>query len=384
MCVFVGTDKNVNDPVHYGVFKNLLSNTRKQLIKKPATLVSSSEFWKSFEKEVFETMKAVKQEMNLGESWDIDYKENSSRFPDIVAHLAKQRKFGVEVKTISDPKKQWQLPGGSILESTRVEGVERIHILCAKKAQPLKIICRKFEDCVIAVKVTHSPRYFIDMLAKNKESLFDKIGMEYDEVRQKSNPFEIYRSVAEDDSNIQKWWNVNQNNEFIGLEKAEQDFAKTALISNIKFWSELNTTMQNELRAKVFVLYPEVVVSDYKESSKWLVATQNVLCPNIRDLFSSSGQDKLYGEVLPQVFSKIEKSADLIANNFDDTTEGRAKFQDWKNKIEQYAKEKTLSNERKKEDEELVVKGKKEPKKLNQNQLDAVSKILDNIESKIH
>jgi len=380
MCVFVGSGKYTEDPVQYGIFKTMLSNTRNILISKPHSLVDTTDFWKGFEKEVAETMRGVKQDMGLGEDWTIDYKENSSRFPDVVAYLNEEKKFGIEVKTIADPKKPWQIPGGSILESTRVEGVERIHVLCAKKTRPLQIICRKFEDCVVAVKVTHSPRYFIDMLAKKNESIFDKLGMEYDFVRKQDNPFEIYRSIADGDKNIQKWWNVNQNNEFNGLEKYEQDYAKSALMSEIKFWSELNTDIQNELRAKVFVLFPEVVISDYKNSSKWLIATHNVLCPNIRDLFSSSGQDDLYGETLPQVFSKIAKSSELIAQIFDEKENGRIDFLKWKQQVEDYAKVKTLSNERKKDEEPK----KKEPKRMNQSQLYAVSQILGEIESKLH
>ena len=382
MSLLVGTNKNVEDPKDYGIFKTLLLKSRNDLINNSSSVANTTDFWQSFEQKVADSMKKVKFDMGLGDDWEINYKKNSSRFPDIVTHLVEAKGFGVEVKTIADPKKSWQIPGGSILESTRVEGVERIHVLCAKKAQPLQIICRKFEDCVVGVKVTHSPRYFIDMLAKNKESLFDKLGMEYDVVRKQDNPFEIYKRVAVNDDNIQKWWNVNQNNEFNGLEKFEQDFATSALMSEIKFWSELNVDIQNELRAKVFVLFPEVVISEYKNSSKWLIATHNVLCPNIRDLFSSSGQDNLYGQTLPQVFSKIAKSSELIAQIFEEKKDGRTAFQQWKLQIEAYAKEKTLSNERKKEEQPEAKK--KEPQKMSPQQLNAVSRILGDIESKLH
>lgn len=79
------------------------------------------------------------------------------KFPDIVA----KRFYGIEVKTTT--QNHWKTTGNSVLESTRVENVERIFMLFAKLAAPIEFRCRPYEECLSEVVVTHSPRYLIDM-----------------------------------------------------------------------------------------------------------------------------------------------------------------------------------------------------------------------------
>ena len=63
--------------------------------------------------------------------------------------------------------------GGSIMESTRIPDVSRIHVFCARQ-KPFEIKYRSFEECVEDVAVTHSPRYMLDMDVSNNQSLFKR------------------------------------------------------------------------------------------------------------------------------------------------------------------------------------------------------------------
>ncbi|HDQ15873.1 MAG TPA: hypothetical protein ENN45_02320, partial [Bacteroidetes bacterium] len=75
------------------------------------------------------------------------------KFPDIVA----KKYYGVEVKTTT--QNHWKTTGNSVLETTRVDDVERIFMLFAKLASPIEFRCRPYEECLSEVVVTHSPRY---------------------------------------------------------------------------------------------------------------------------------------------------------------------------------------------------------------------------------
>lgn len=122
------------------------------------------------------------------------------RFPDIVAeHIVEKRFFGVEVKITKDNK--WTSTGNSVLESTRVEKVERIYLYFGKLAAPPQFKFRKYEECLYEIAVTHSPRYLIDMNLKEGKTIFDKMGIAYDDLRKSPNPISFivnhYRKSAQ-------------------------------------------------------------------------------------------------------------------------------------------------------------------------------------------
>lgn len=69
---------------------------------------------------------------DLNIDWNIEYL-GGHKFPDIIARINQQRSFGVEVKTLSQSNENWNVMGGSIMETTAEKDVSRIHVFCAKK-----------------------------------------------------------------------------------------------------------------------------------------------------------------------------------------------------------------------------------------------------------
>jgi hypothetical protein len=104
------------------------------------------------------------------------------RFPDIIAN----KYFGVEIKTTK--QNHWTTTGNSILEGTRVEGIERIYMLFGKLFSPVEFKYRAYEECLSDVVVTHSPRYLINMDLEIGQTIFDKINIPYDRLRSSTNP----------------------------------------------------------------------------------------------------------------------------------------------------------------------------------------------------
>jgi hypothetical protein len=94
--------------------------------------------------------------------------------------------MGVEVKTTK--QNHWTTTGNSVLESTRVDGIERIFMLFGKMVNPVEFKCRPYEDCLSDVVVTHSPRYLINMNLQAGQTIFDKLDIPYDTLRNNPNP----------------------------------------------------------------------------------------------------------------------------------------------------------------------------------------------------
>lgn len=198
------------------------------------------------------------------------------KFPDIVAN----KFYGIEVKTTT--QNHWKTTGNSVLESTRVNGVERIFMLFAKLAAPIEFKCRPYEDVLAEVVVTHSPRYLIDMNLELGRTIFDKISMPYDTLRHLENPIkpivEYYRSKLNPGEEL--WWMDTENS------------SKASNII-IRIWNNLSTVEQIDLKIRAMILFPEVFGSSSNKFSRlsiWLATNESVVCPNVRDLFTAGGR----------------------------------------------------------------------------------------------
>ena len=218
------------------------------------------------------------------------------KFPDIVA----KKYYGIEVKTTT--QNHWKTTGNSVLESTRVDDVERIFMLFAKMASPIEFRCRPYEEVLSEVVVTHSPRYLIDMNLELGKTIFDKIKIPYDILCKKENPIrpivDYYKNQLKPGEEL--WWMDADNN------------SKASNIV-IRIWSNLSFHERQELRNRAMVYFPELFGNSsdkYARLAIWLVTREAVVCPNVRDLFSAGGKnDYLLGNMLyknvPRIFLNL-------------------------------------------------------------------------------
>ena len=201
------------------------------------------------------------------------------KFPDIVA----KKYYGIEVKTTT--QNHWRTTGNSVLETTRVESVERIFMLFAKLVNPIEFRCRPYEEVLSEVVVTHSPRYLIDMNLEQGETIFDKIQMPYDTLRKKDNPIkpivEYYKSKLKEGEEL--WW--------IG----QEDNGKASNII-VKIWNNLPFEHRHFLIIKAMAYFPELFGNSNDKFGRvalWLITSESVVCPNVRDLFSAGGKGSI-------------------------------------------------------------------------------------------
>lgn len=219
---------------------------------------------------------------------------SGQRFPDIVAYVNENKAYGLEVKTTKSGK--WKSTGSSIFEGTRVSNVQNIHLLFAKLTRPIQFKCRKYEDCLYDVAITHSPRYLIDMDTKESESIFSKVGVPYNELRKLDNPFEPIKSYLRKGlkEGEDLWW-IDKDDESV------RDLS-------VKHWGNLDPTEKEEIMIAALAYFPVLFSNNPKKFIKvstWLVSTFGVVNHALRDTFTAGGKIEINGIKFPKIFSHL-------------------------------------------------------------------------------
>ena len=226
-------------------------------------------------------------------------KVSGQKFPDIVA----AKYYGVEVKSTKGDR--WTSTGSSILETTRVSGIERIYMTFGKLGgDPVEFLSKPYEECLYGIAVTHMPRYLIDMRLNKGETIFDKIGVTYDELRNMENPVapvaRYYRTRLRPGESL--WWTGDSSDE--------------AVPATIRLWKNLTGDEKRSHTIYGLVNYPEVFGGDYDRYALWLTS-QGVVDPHIRDQFSAGGQEEMLlssGEKIkfPGVYRRVKNNMDYF------------------------------------------------------------------------
>lgn len=238
---------------------------------------------------------------------------SGARFPDITA----AGYYGVEVKSTS--KNHWKSIGSSILESTRIEGIERIYLTFGKLSDPVQFRSRPYEECLSGIYVTHYPRYQIDMDLRHGETIFDKIHIPYDSFRKMENQIapisDYYKSQLKPGESL--WW-------------ANSDLDQQAAPPTLRLWIALSPQQKRFYTCMGYALFPEILsqkgTEKYQRLALWLVASHGIVNTNIRDQFSAGGKGTIvvkgrtYKDI-PAVFVRIMENRLSIRNIIQETDE---------------------------------------------------------------
>ncbi len=226
---------------------------------------------------------------------------SGQKFPDIVAYVNSNKAYGLEVKTTKQNK--WKSTGSSIFEGTRVDDVRNIHLLFGKLAAPVEFRCRKYEECLYDVAITHSPRYLIDMETTSEHSIFSKVGVDYNTLRKLDNPFKpikkYFRESLKEGEDL--WWIDN-------TEESVRDLG-------VKIWGNLSASDKDELRILALAYFPNLLGIDQKKYvrlASWLVAQFGIVNHALRDTFSAGGQVAINGILFPKIFHHITHDLNSI------------------------------------------------------------------------
>lgn len=235
---------------------------------------------------------------------------SGQKFPDIIA----KKYYGVEVKTTK--QNHWTTTGNSVMEGTRVDGIEKIYMLFGKMISPIDFKCRPYEECLSEVVVTHSPRYLINMELEAGKTIFDKLEIPYDTLRAYQNPvkpiIDYYRQFLKAGEEV--WWLDNDEPQATGL--------------IIKSWNHLSIESRNEFVSMAMVFYPEVFSNSqdkFNGVATWLINRHGIVCPNMRDAFTAGGQGEISWKGkkylgIPKVLIKAIKLLPMINKTLQETS----------------------------------------------------------------
>ena len=237
-------------------------------------------------------------------------------FPDIIANGY----FGIEVKVTKDNK--WSSTGNSIREITRVDGVERIYMFFGKLGGGTDIKYRPYQDCLSGIDVTHSPRYKIDMDLLEGESIFDKMGVAYDELRKEKNPAtnfkDYYRKQLKDGQEL--WW----------IDAQVEEKSVSPIIRPFRM---LHRSEQERFKTESMILFPEIFGGTqlkYERPAAYLITEYNTVSASLRDKFTAGGKviiDVNGVDVLvPKIFFHLKKKAKDIEILIDKLSDEKLKF----------------------------------------------------------
>jgi len=298
-------------------FERLLGNTASYLESdakaRPEYYISRA--GEKLETEVYEVM----SKKAIGNTFEGTMKLISGhRFPDIVARNI----WGVEVK--STKQDHWKTTGNSVLETTRIENVERIYLLFGKLAEPIGFRYGRYEDCMRGVAVTHSPRYLIDMETTPEDNIFSLMNIDYDDLRLSDKPIQkiirYYRSILEQGEDL--WW----------LDSGEADPNSQSV--TVRLWTNLKKEKKDVLRNQAMALFPEIFGTGNKKYAKlatWLAGSHGIVSPSLRDTFTAGGQVELIVrgrkvKGVPRIFKYLRYNNREIRKYLESLTDDEIEF----------------------------------------------------------
>jgi hypothetical protein len=227
------------------------------------------------------------------------------KFPDIIV----KNIYGIEVKTTKADK--WTSTGNSVFESTRVEDVEKIYIFFAKLINPIGFRYKPYQECLHDIAVTHSPRYLIDMDLKKGDTIFDKMGVDYEKLRMQANPVATFREYYKrTNPREEPWWMGNP-----------EDSEEPHLVNPVvKLFSDLTTEEKSSYVIRAMVFFPEIFGNyddKYKGVASWLAGRYGVVDSCLRDRFTAGGRKTIQlgknnYKNIPRIFKTlVDKMGDV-------------------------------------------------------------------------
>ncbi len=249
-------------------FENLLDQTVAILTGK----VRSSEDYhnpEAFEKAVLDTLKDAAT--NSGVLVEPTFRPDA--FPDI-----RVNGFGIEVKHTS--RDTWLAVGNSIFEGMRDPDVEDVYAVLGKTGGVPEVRWRKYQDCITHIRVSHAPRFVIEMEGE-RESLFNRMGVAYNDFAKLDDARKM-RHVRD----YSRGRRLKQGERLWWIEPAHSVPIK------VRTYMSLTQDEKRMLRAEATLLCPQVcggrnARNKYVDAALYLLIHHGFFCPQAHDLFSA-------------------------------------------------------------------------------------------------
>jgi hypothetical protein len=264
-----------------------------------------------FENRVREVMRDITES---DDSITIDFHPHPQAFPDVA-----MGKYGVEVKfTLNDT---WRSVANSVLETNRIEEVEKVYIIFGKMGGVPEVKWGDYEQAVIHVRTSHVPRFEVEIGADH--SLFSLMGIGYDEFRKlpMHEKMKYIRAYARSrlHSGERLWWLEDDVNE-----------GEHSLPIQARLYTSLSMEEKTRMRAEAVILCPGIVQTKgagvrhkYDDVVLYLLTYYGVICHQARDLFSAGSvanptNDDDGGIYIERALKRIEDEMYKAAQTMED------------------------------------------------------------------
>lgn len=231
---------------------------------------------------------------------------HDSAFPDIVVNG-----FGVEVKFTTRPT--WHGTGNSIFEGMRDESAREIALVYCRSDIP-EVRWRWYTDCIKGIRISHSPRYMIDM--DGSVSFFDEIGLSMDQFRQADlrSKMEIVKDhVKERVGDGERLWWFDENREH-------------TVPVNVRLYRLLDQKTKDMMRAEAALMCPQIFKGSrqrgkYDDAALYMLTQHGVFAPQTRDLFSAgsvAGKERGGDYLIRSIQNNTDKIAEAAGSLSDE------------------------------------------------------------------
>ena len=290
-------------PEQFGALVEDIRQYLEGLSQKDPQVIAACKTGEDFEVCVRNAVEVVLAESGIHA--EIKYEQGGHMFPDIVLVFENGEQYGIEVKSSTSIGRSWKINGNSVLGSTK-EDVIDTYVMFGKTAMGNQAFrCKRYEDCVADVAVTHSPRYRIDMDLEPGTTFFDKSGLSYKQISESDDPIgqitAYFRSQGQ-----HAWW------------LAESTPAA------IRMFTNLPAEEKKALLGYCFAHFPEVFSSGTTKFSRcamWLAAEHSIVSSSLRDNFSAGGKIE-YGQFgkISRIYKTLEDCREYVLKALEDAT----------------------------------------------------------------
>lgn len=231
---------------------------------------------------------------------DIYIKQTGAQsFPDIIIGSG----YGIEVKYTQADK--WSSTGNSIFEGTAVKEVNKqIYLLFGmRKDTKIKVRIKNYEDCLEEIKVTHSPRFTINMNIEASDAIFSKLHMHYSDFKhltsiEKTSVLKEYiKSTLQPGEAL--WWIDNP---------------EASMAPKVKSFKSLKASEKENLLIESLIHCPDIFSSSptkYSNVGVYLLTYHNTINSSLRDTFTAGGKKKIKvngkKNTVPSIIGKLNK-----------------------------------------------------------------------------
>lgn len=260
-----------------------------------------------FENRVREVAQETVREFGI----QVDFDPHPQAFPDIAVGA-----FGIEVKFTTNDT--WRSVANSVLETNRIDDVKKIYLVFGKMGGDPEVKWGEYDKCVMHVRTSHVPRFEVELFPEH--SLFEKMGLPYDEFRRlpMEDKMQHIRAYARQRlrPGERLWWLEDMS-----------DHDHTLPIQ-ARLYTKLSIPEKTRLRAEAALLCPKIVQSGrsrdkYDDAVLYLLTYHGVLCHQARDLFSAGSvanptNDDSGGIYIERALKLVEKEMLEAAERLED------------------------------------------------------------------